>query len=63
MDRMARWITGHSKLIVVLFAAAAIICAVLFFGVKVNYDMTAYLPADAECGVCSCIREAFQALH
>lgn len=48
MDRMARWITGHSKLIVVLFAAAAIICAVLFFGVKVNYDMTAYLPADAE---------------
>ena len=36
MDRMARWITGHSKLIVVLFAAAAIICAVLFFGVKVN---------------------------
>ena len=24
---------------------AAIVCAVLFFGVKVNYDMTAYLPA------------------
>ena len=48
MDRVARWITEHSRLIVAFFAAAAIICAVLFFGVKVNYDMTAYLPADAE---------------
>ena len=48
MDRVARWITEHSRLIVAFFAAAAIVCAVLFFGVKVNYDMTAYLPADAE---------------
>ena len=48
MDRVARWITEHSRLIVAFFAVAAIVCAVLFFGVKVNYDMTAYLPADAE---------------
>ena len=45
MDRVARWITEHSRLIVAFFAVAAIVCAVLFFGVKVNYDMTAYLPA------------------
>ena len=48
MDRVARWITEHSPADSGFFAAAAIVCAVLFFGVKVNYDMTAYLPADAE---------------
>ncbi len=48
MDRMAKWITEHSRLIVSVFAAAAVVSAVMFFGVKVNYDMTAYLPEDAE---------------
>ncbi|MDY3859547.1 MAG: MMPL family transporter [Candidatus Limivicinus sp.] len=48
MEKAARWITGHSTAIVIFFTAAAIVCAALFFGVKVNYDMTAYLPEDAE---------------
>lgn len=48
MDKVARWITKHSTLIVIVFAVAAVLCAGLFFGVKVNYDMTSYLPADAQ---------------
>lgn len=48
MDRLAKWITKHSKLIVIAFALMSIISAVLFFTVKVNYDMTRYLPEDAQ---------------
>lgn len=48
MDKVARWITKHSTLIVIVFAVAAVLCACLFFGVKVNYDMTSYLPEDAQ---------------
>lgn len=48
MKKIARWITEHSTLIVVVFGISAVLCACLFFGVKVNYDMTSYLPDDAQ---------------
>ncbi len=48
MDRLTKWITEHNKLIVVTFVILSLICAVLFFTVKVNYDMTEYLPEDAQ---------------
>lgn len=48
MDRVAKWITRHSKLIVVVFAALALLSVILFFGVRVNYDMSSYLPEDAQ---------------
>lgn len=48
MDRFARLITDHRRLIVTIFFVATIISAVLFFSVKVNYDLAVYLPSDAE---------------
>ena len=48
MDRLTKWITNHSKFIVISFVILSIICAVLFLTVKVNYDITQYLPVDAQ---------------
>ena len=57
MEKAARWITRHAALVVAVFAAAAIISAALFFGVKVNYDITSYLPDGAESTVALNIME------
>ena len=57
MEKAARWITRHAALVVAVFAAAAIISAALFFGVKVNYDITRYLPDGAESTVALNIME------
>lgn len=48
MDRLTKWITKHAKLIVIVFVILSLICAGLFFTVKVNYDMTQYLPENAQ---------------
>ena len=48
MERVTRWITEHSRSIVILFAVMTLLSAVMFLFVKVNYDMSAYLPEDAE---------------
>lgn len=48
MDRLTKWITEHAKLIVTVFVVLSLICVGLFLTVKVNYDMTQYLPEDAQ---------------
>lgn len=48
MDRFARFIVGHKKSIVIVFAVAAIICAGLMTQLKVNYNMVDYLPQNAQ---------------
>ena len=48
MDALTRGITRHKRIVIAFFAAAAIISAVFILGVRVNYDLTDYLPEDAE---------------
>ncbi|MCL2124535.1 MAG: MMPL family transporter [Oscillospiraceae bacterium] len=48
MERFASNIIRRRKAIIALFAAIAAICALLYFTVQVNYDMTDYLPPDAQ---------------
>ena len=48
MDALTRGITRHKRIVIAFFAAAAIISAMFILGVRVNYDLTDYLPEDAE---------------
>lgn len=48
MDKLANFIIHHRKLIIVLFIAVAVICAVLIPFVGVNYNMVDYLPPDVQ---------------
>lgn len=48
MELLTRGITRGRKLIITLFALVTVISTVLLFGVKVNYDLTAYLPEDSD---------------
>ena len=48
MDALTRGITRHKKLVIAVFLVAMIISAVLVLGVRVNYDLTDYLPEDAD---------------
>jgi len=48
MNRFSNWVLRHRKTVVVLFAAVAILCAVLIPLVTVNYNMVDYLPAEAQ---------------
>lgn len=48
MEHLSHWIIGHRKLILAVFIVLALVCAVLFFGVDVNYSMVDYLPDDSE---------------
>lgn len=47
MQKFYRGIVNHPKLIITIFLAATLICAILQSMVGVNYDMTAYLPEDS----------------
>ena len=47
MQKFYRGIVDHPKLIITIFLAATLLCAVLQSMVGVNYDMTAYLPEDS----------------
>ena len=48
MDKLTRAITRHKKVVIAVFLAAMLISAVLVAGVRVNFDLTDYLPADSE---------------
>lgn len=48
MDRFANAVTHHNKTIIAIFIAVAVICAIMIPLVGVNYDMTDYLPPDAQ---------------
>lgn len=45
---LSKNIIRHRKLVVVIFIAAALVCAILQLGVSVNYNIADYLPEDAE---------------
>lgn len=46
MERLASFIVGHKKLILIVFVVLAVIGAFLMPLVQVNYDMSLYLPED-----------------
>ena len=48
MDGFTRGVTRHRRTVIAIFLICAVVCAVLFLGVEVNYDLTDYLPEDAE---------------
>lgn len=48
MAFMSAGIIRHRKLVLILFILAAVLCAVLQLGVSVNYNMTDYLPENAQ---------------
>lgn len=48
MDVLTRGITRHRRIVIAVFLIAALVSAVLILGVSVNYDLTDYLPEDAE---------------
>ncbi len=48
MDGFTGGIIRHRRLVIALFLILTVCCAVLFLGVEVNYDLTDYLPEDAE---------------
>lgn len=48
MDRFSQFVTQHKKTVLILFAVVLVISAFLLFFVQVNYNMTDYLPADAQ---------------
>lgn len=48
MHTIAKLITGHRKIIMVVFGILSLLGVVLMTQVDVNYDMLDYLPADAE---------------
>ncbi|HBU12865.1 MAG TPA: RND transporter [Clostridiales bacterium] len=62
MDKFAYYITHHKKRIIVLFVAAAIVCAILTMFVGVNYNMADYLPEEAQSTqALQIMREEFEA--
>ena len=48
MDRLAGAIIRHRKAVLIIFIAAAVICALLYPMVLVKYNMVEYLPQDAQ---------------
>ena len=48
MDAFTLGITRRRRLVIAIFLICTVVCAVLFLGVEVNYDLTDYLPEDAE---------------
>ena len=47
MDAYTNFIIKHRKLIITVFAVAAVICAICSGFVNVDYDLVDYLPDDA----------------
>ena len=48
MDKLKKAITGHRRAVIAVFLVLAVVSAVLMLGVSVNYNLTDYLPPDAE---------------
>ena len=47
-DKFADIIIRHKKAVIIIFAVAAVVCAVLFPTVVVKYNMAEYLPQEAQ---------------
>ncbi|MEG1789998.1 MAG: MMPL family transporter [Oscillospiraceae bacterium] len=48
MDALTRLVLRHRVAVISVVGVLTVMCAVLFFGVRVNYDLTAYLPEDSD---------------
>ena len=48
MDKFAFFVTGHRKLIVLIFLMSTLLSALLLPFLQINYDMKDYLPEDSE---------------
>ncbi len=48
MEHIAEWIVRHRKAVIVGFLIVAVVSVFLLFFVKVNYNITDYLPPDAQ---------------
>ena len=48
MDRFAGAVIRHRKAVIALFVIFAVVCVILFFAVRVNYNMSDYLPPAAQ---------------
>ena len=48
MDRISRFILKHRRGVILWVALLTLASCVLFFGTKVNYRMSDYLPKDAQ---------------
>jgi predicted RND superfamily exporter protein len=48
MAYLSSGIIKHRKLVLIIFIAVTVICALLQFGVSVNYNITDYLPENAQ---------------
>jgi predicted RND superfamily exporter protein len=58
MDRIFQFINGHRKRIVAFYAILAIICGLAYLGVGINYNMTDYLPEEANSTIALGVMEA-----
>lgn len=47
MEKFYRWIIEHSRIVMVIFAVAFVICGICSQFVAVDYDMNDYLPEDS----------------
>ncbi len=47
MKKFYTWVVNHTKLVIAVFTAAFIVCAVCWQFVAVDYDMNDYLPEDS----------------
>jgi predicted RND superfamily exporter protein len=48
MKTLSAAIIGHRKAVILVFCILTVLCAILQFGVSVNYSMTDYLPSAAQ---------------
>lgn len=47
MKRVAELVVGHSKLLLAVFGLLTVLAGFLMLGVKINYNLAEYVPADA----------------
>ncbi|MDR1158204.1 MAG: MMPL family transporter [Oscillospiraceae bacterium] len=47
MEYISKFVPDHKRLVTALFVAPALVCAFLFLGVNVNFNIAEYLPQDA----------------
>ncbi len=48
MSKLNHGIIRHKRTVVIVFLSVAVVCAFMILGVKVNYNMTDYLPPSAQ---------------
>ena len=47
MEKVVKWMLRLRGLVLILFLAAAVLCGIMTFQVRTNYDMIDYLPDEA----------------